>query len=64
MRRSLIRSIAPGMALLGLGLLAMGLMELDPGPLLAHKPSSGAKTPSANKPQVVEAYGKLPSHWT
>ena len=45
---------------LGLGLLAIGLIQLDPGPSLAHKPSSAAKTPAANKPQVVENYGKLP----
>ena len=44
MRRSLIRSVGPGMALLALGLLAIGLMKLDPGPLLAHKPSSAAET--------------------
>ncbi len=63
MRRSLIRSIGPGMALLALGLLAIGLMKLDPGPLLAHKPSSAAKTPAANKPQVVETFGKLPLYF-
>ena len=60
MRRSLIRSVGPGMALLGLGLLATTVVELGSGPGLAHKPSSAAKTPVANKPQVVEAYGKLP----
>ncbi len=48
------------MALLALGLLASGLMKLDSGPLLANKPSSAAKTPTVNKPQVVENYGKLP----
>ncbi len=48
------------MALLALGLLAVGLMRLDPGPLLTPKPYSAAKYPAANKPQVVENYGKLP----
>ena len=52
------------MALLALGLLAIGLMKLDhPGPLLAHKPSSAAETPAANKPQVVETFGKLPLYF-
>ena len=64
MRRSLIRSVGPAMALLALGLLAIGLVKLDhPGPLLAHKPSSEAKTPAANKPQVVETFGKLPFYF-
>ena len=64
MRRSLIRSVGPAIALLALGLLAIGLMKLDhPGPLLAHKPSSEAKTPAANKPQVVETFGKLPLYF-
>ncbi len=60
MRRTLLRSAGPGMALLPLGLLAIGLMKFDTGPLLVHKPSSTANTPAANKLQVVEAYGKLP----
>ena len=60
MRRTLLRSAGPGMALLALGLLAIGLMKFDTGPLLVHKPSSTANTPAANKLQVVEAYGKLP----
>ena len=51
------------MALLALGLLAIGLMKLDSGPLLAHKPSSAAETPAANKPQVVETFGKLPLYF-
>ena len=60
MRNPLIRSTGPGMALLALGLLAIGLVKFDPGPLLVHKPSSTAKTPAVSKPQLVEAYGKLP----
>ena len=60
MRSRLIRSIGPGMALLVLGLLAIGLVELGSGPGLADKPSPAAKTPAATKPQVVENYGKLP----
>ena len=63
MSRSLIRSVGPGMALIALGLLAIGLMKLSPGALLAHKPSSAAKTPAANKPQVVETFGKLPLYF-
>ena len=46
-----------------MALLAIGLMKFDPGPLLAHKPSSAAETPAANKPQVVETFGKLPLHF-
>ena len=63
MSRSLIRPVGPGMALIALGLLAIGLMKLSPGALLAHKPSSVAKTPAANKPQVVETFGKLPLYF-
>ena len=63
MRTPLIRRVGPGMALLALGLLAIGLMKLDPGPLLAHEPSSAAETPAANKPQVVETFGKLPFYF-
>ena len=60
MRRSLIRSIGPGMALLALGLLASAVVELGSYPGLAYKPYFPARTPAANKPQVVENYGKLP----
>ena len=60
MRRSSISSVRSGMALLALGLLAIGLMRLDPGPLLTPKPYSAAKTPAASEPQLAEAYGKLP----
>ena len=63
MRRSLIRSVRPGMALLTLGLLAIGLVEMDFRPVLADKPYSAAKTPAANKPQVVETFGKLPLYF-
>ena len=63
MRRSLIRRVGPGMALVTIGLLAIGLMRLSPGALLAHKPSSAVKTPAANKPQVVETFGKLPLYF-
>ena len=48
---------------LGLGLLAIGLVEWGPRPGLAHKPSSAAKIPAANKPQVVETFGKLPLYF-
>ncbi len=62
--RRRIRLIQPRMkgALipLVLGLLAVGLMEFDPGSLLARKPFSAAKTPEASEPQLAEAYGKLP----
>ena len=62
--RRRIRLIQPRMkgALipLVLGLLAVGLMEFDPGSLLARKPFSAVKTPGASEPQVVENYGKLP----
>ena len=69
--RRRIRLLRPGptvlmkgaLAALGLGLLAIGLMKLDSGPLLAHKPYSAAKTPAANKPQVVETFGKLPLYF-
>ena len=60
MRSLLIRSVGPGMALLGLALLASALVGQGSGAVLAHKPSSVAKTPAANKPQLAEAYGKLP----
>ncbi len=60
MHRSLIRSVGPGMALLALGLLASAVVELGSDPGLAYKPYFPAKTPTANKPQVVENYGKLP----
>ena len=60
MHRTLIRSAAPGMALLTLGLLASAVVQLGSGPVLADKPSSAAKTLAANKPQGVENYGKLP----
>ena len=60
MRRSLIRNVGPGMALLALGVLGTVVVELGPGPGLAHKPQSAAKTLAAEKPHVVEAYGKLP----
>ena len=59
MRRSLIRSVGPGLALLALGLLASAVVELGSDPGLAYKPYFPAKTPAANKPQVVEHYGKL-----
>ena len=60
MRRTLLRSARPGMALLALGLLGTAVVELGSGPGLEHKPNSSAKIAKANKPQVVEAYGKLP----
>ena len=60
MRRALIRSVGPGMALLALGLLASAVVHLGSDPGLAYKPYFPAKTPAANKPQVVENYGKLP----
>ena len=63
MRRSLMRSMGPGMALLALGLLAIGLMKFDPGPLRAHTPSSAARAPAADKPQVVGTFGKLPLYF-
>ena len=63
MRRFLIRSIGPGMALLALGLLAIGLVEMDFRPVLADKQYSVAKTPAATKPQVVETFGKLPLYF-
>ena len=63
MRTSVIRRIGPGMVLLALGLLAIGLMKLGPDPLLVHKPSSVAKTLAANKLQVVETFGKLPLYF-
>ena len=52
MRRSLIRSVGPGMALLGLGLLASAVVEVGSGPVLADKPYSVAKAPAANKLQL------------
>ena len=48
------------MALLALGLLAIGLVKLGPHPTLAHRPNSPATTVKVNKPQVAENYGKLP----
>ena len=63
MRRSFIRSVGPGMALLALGLLGSAVVELGSSPGLADKPSSAAKTPAANKPQVVETFGKLPLYF-
>ncbi len=63
MRRSLIRSIGPGMALLALGLLAGAVVELGSDPGLALKPYFPAKTPAASNPQVVENYGKLPLYF-
>ena len=48
------------MALLALGLLAAGLMKLGPHPTLAHRPNSPPTIAKANKPQVVENYGRLP----
>ena len=59
-RTSSISSLRPGMALLALGLLAIGLVKLGPHPTLAHRPNSPATTVKVNKPQVVENYGKLP----
>ena len=61
MRRTLLRSAGLGMALLALGLLANGVVELSSGPGLVHKPYFPAKVPAANKPQVVENYGRLPN---
>ena len=62
--RALRRRIRLGMkgALvpLGLGLLAIGLVKLGPGPTFVHRPDSPPRIAKANKPQVVEAYGKLP----
>ena len=46
--------------LLGLGLLAIALVEADSSPLLTDKPDSRPRLRSANKPQIAEAYGKLP----
>ena len=60
MRSPLIRRVRSGMALLTLGLLAIGLMKVAPSPLLSNKPYSESKTPKGNKPQLVEAYRKLP----
>ena len=60
MRRSLIRRVGPGMALLALGLLGITLLVLGPGSGLVREPYSAAKIPAANKPQVVENYGELP----
>ena len=60
MRRHSILRVRSRMALLTLGLLAISLMKLAPGPFLSNKPYSAAKTPEGNKPQLVEAYGKLP----
>ena len=48
------------MALLALGLLGTAVLELGSGPGLEHKPNSSAKIVKADKPQVVENYGKLP----
>ena len=48
------------MALLALGLLASAVVEMGSDPGLAYKSYFPAKTPAANKPQVVENYGKLP----
>ena len=60
MRKTLIRSAAPGLALLALGLFGVAVVEVGSGPSLDYKPRSAAKAPAANKPQVVENYGKLP----
>ena len=60
MHRTLIRSVGPGMALLALGLLASGVVEVGSGPVLVYKPYFPTKTRAANQPQVVENYGKLP----
>ncbi len=51
------------MALLALGLLASAVMELGSDPGLAYKPYFPAKAPAANKPQVVETFGKLPLYF-
>ena len=59
MGRTFIRSAAPGLALLALGLLGVAVVEVGSGPSLDYKPRSAAKAPAANKPQLVEAYGKL-----
>ena len=53
MRRPLTRSIGPGMALVGLGLLAMGLMELRRGPTLAL----GAEQADTGSGIVLDAAG-------
>ena len=60
MRRSLIRRVGPGMALLALGLLGVAVVEMGSDPGLAPQRYSAVKAPAANKPQVVENYGKLP----
>ena len=60
MDRTLIRRVGTGMALLGLGLLAIGLVKLGPHPTLAHRPNSPPTIAKANKLQLAEAYGKLP----
>ena len=60
MRRTLIRRLGPGMALLALGLLATGVVQVGSGLVLADKPYPAGKARAANKPQVVENYGKLP----
>ena len=43
-----------------MGLLAIALVEADSSPLLTDKPDSRPRLRSANKPQIAEAYGKLP----
>ncbi len=63
MRRTLLRSAGPGMALLALGLVASVVVQVGSGPVLADKPSSATKTPAANKPQVVETFGRLPLYF-
>ena len=51
------------MALLALGLLAIGLVGFGSGPGLARKPHATTQIPAANKPQVVETFGKLPLYF-
>ncbi len=43
MRRSLIRRVGPGMALLALGLLGAAVVELGAGLILAHEPYPRSK---------------------
>ena len=49
MRRTLIRRLRPGTALLALGVLASAVVEVGSGPGLAHKQYSAAKAPAASR---------------
>ncbi len=52
--RPLIRSVGPGMALLGLRLLAIGLLELESNPVPVHKSNSPARIPGESKLQNTD----------